>query len=653
VIEEAKLLNTYPGVGWDHFCWDTTLYYHNRAHNKRRLNLYFTRQRKNRSEPYVPFAHPFADFFKAIIRTRASLRGIGYSFQTQMITAQRFLYEATIQHSTSDPTMLTRGHFQQAAMSAYQTHFHNCAYAVGALLEEVSNFVDDHRLTNTRINFRNPIKYPPSGDGLDQESQAKGLEKMPSSRALEALALASSKPLNENEQILLRVIDLFVVGGFRAGEGLTIPLDCWVEELALGEGGRSILDSTNKEPIKRCGLRYSPEKGGEPIVKWLPDHAVPLAKRAVDDLGRLCGEARKQAGKLEKTPNRVPLPGFHNPNDLLDRKQIAEITGLVYPGAVGAFVRNSLRLKPADKRCTRTNGRRANLYRVGDIESALLTMRGQLEVVRATSGRVQMLSESLCVMFCNQFRSKESSLRLLPELIGYKQLTVALGNDDAVLSIFSRRGLVEADNSPIRIRSHAFRHWLNTLADRGGLSDLELALWMGRRDPRQNAAYKHGTVAQRVEWAREAIKDGRLYGDIADIYNGMNDPVEKEEFLETFVSVAHFTPYGVCLHDFALEPCRYHLNCLSGCGEYARTNGDKEERSNLRQLRVFTERQLKMAEQAMTNAEYGASNWVDHNRRILTNTEAALAVDDDAETVEIGKTIRVFPGARTIGQPIS
>jgi hypothetical protein len=266
---------------------------------------------------------------------------------------------------------------------------------------------------------------------------------------------------------------------------------------------------------------------------------------------------------------------------------------------------------------------------------------------------MQTLSQSLCVMFRNQFRGKHATLRFLPELIGYNQLTVALGNVHGALSIFSRRGLVEADNLPIRIRSHAFRHWLNTLADRGGLSDLELALWMGRRDPRQNAAYKHGTVAQRVEWAREAIKDGRLYGDIADIYNGMNDPVEKEEFLETFVSVAHFTPYGVCLHDFALEPCRYHLNCLSGCGEYARTKGDKEERSNLRQLRVFTERQLKMAEQAMTNAEYGASNWVDHNRRILTNTEAALAVDDDAETVEIGKTIRLFPTAGTIGQPIS
>jgi len=255
-------------------------------------------------------------------------------------------------------------------------------------------------------------------------------------------------------------------------------------------------------------------------------------------------------------------------------------------------------------------------------------------------------------MFRNQFRASSATLTFLPELIGYKQLSMALGNDKLAPSVFSRRGLAEADGASMRIKSHAFRHWLNTLADRGGLSDLELALWMGRRDLRQNAAYKHGTVAQRVEWAREALKDGRLYGDIADIYNDMNDPAGKEEFLETFVSVAHFTPYGVCLHDFALEPCRYHLSCLSGCGEYLRTEGDQEERKNLRQLRVFTERQLKRAEHAITKEEYGSSNWVNHNRRLLNNTDAALAVDDDTAVAGAGRSIRIFPGERTKGQPI-
>ena len=65
--------------------------------------------------------------------------------------------------------------------------------------------------------------------------------------------------------------------------------------------------------MKRCGLRYWPEKGGDPVVKWLPDCAVPLAKRAVDDLTRLCQKAREAAAVLERHPDRVSeivMPAF-------------------------------------------------------------------------------------------------------------------------------------------------------------------------------------------------------------------------------------------------------------------------------------------------------------------------------------------------------
>jgi len=651
IVEASKQLNTYPGIPWDQFCWDITPYIHSRAHEKRRFNLYFTRHRKNRLEPFIPFAQPFADFAKAIIRTRASVRGVGYKFQKQMITAQRFLYDVMADHSIVDPCALKFGHFQQAATNAFRSSAHRSAYTTGSLLQEISDFVDDHQLSVTRINFQNPIKHPPHSDGLDEESQVKGLEKMPTAQALNALAVASRGPIDDNERILLRVIDLFVVGGFRAGEGLTIPLDCWVEESKFQHELKPAVDSKNKLSEMRVGIRYWPEKGGEAIVKWLPDCAVPLARRAVSDLTRLCRRARKQAALLEQDPSRVPLPGARDANELLDLKQIAKITGLAYSGAVHAFVNQNLRVKASGRRKT-TKGRPAKRYRVGDIEIALLKIRAQLQIVKMPNGRMQMLSESLCVMFRNQFRANSATLTFLPELINYKQLSIALGNDRLVPSIFSRRGIVELDKSPMRIKTHAFRHWPNTLAERGGLSDLELALWMGRRDPRQNASYKHGTVAQRVEWAREALEGGKLFGDIADLYVEMSDPIEKRQFLETFVSVAHFTPYGVCLHDFALDPCRYHLSCLSGCGEYMRTKGDAEERKNLRQLRVFTERQLKMAERAMAEQEYGSSNWVQHNRRLLTNADAALAVDDEGTVAATGNPIRVFSSEKTKGRPI-
>ncbi len=58
-------------------------------------------------------------------------------------------------------------------------------------------------------------------------------------------------------------------------------------------------------------------------------------------------------------------------------------------------------------------------------------------------------------------------------------------------SVFERFGMVEADGTVIRMNTHQFRHWLNTLAQAGGMSQLEIARWSGRKDVRQNAAYDH------------------------------------------------------------------------------------------------------------------------------------------------------------------
>jgi hypothetical protein len=651
LVAEAQKLTTYEGVAWENFCWDVTRYINrSRAHDKRRLKLYFTQQRKSTSEPYVPFEPKYADFAKAIILKRASQRMVGYAFQKAMLVALRYLYGSLVRGGTTDPTLLETHHFQAAVLEACRTVVPSSAYRIGALLREVADFVNDNQITLIPIRFNNPIPHPPEGDGTDPQSQAEGLEKMPSRATLEALADASNNPLDDEEKILLRVIDLHVVGGFRTGEAATIPLDCWVEEAVIGRDGRPKIDETTGEQVKRFGLRYWPEKGGETLIKWLPDCAVPLARRAVEDLTRLCTPARSVAATLEHEPDRVPLPGNYHPDELLDRNQLVKVLGLSCWGSARCFL-DKIKIRPVERERGKGRGGHRNLYRVREIERALVNRRARLEVVTKPNGKKQKLSESLCVMFRNQFDSCRATLYFLPELIGYRQICTALGSAPDATSVFSRRGLTEPDGSPIRIKTHAFRHWLNTLADRGGLSDVELALWMGRRDVRQNQAYKHGTVEQRVAWAREMIGSGKLQGPVTDKYNTINDPVEKEHFLEVFVNVAHFTPLGVCVHDFGLDPCPYHLNCLRGCTEYLRTKGDEEERKNIRELRVFTARELEKAEQAMLEDEYNASNWVEHSRLLLTGADAALAVDDDP--CSEGELIQVFPSGEMRGQPLA
>ena len=338
VIRAAKALSTYPDISWESSRWKILQYDRSRrTHNRDSRDVVFTRRRKKLADSLVPFAAPYDDFAKSIIRMRASLRGVSSASQQGMILALRFLYEPLHRSRLSDPTSLTRKHFHVALDDARKECAEGSAYGIGHTLAEIATFLNTHQLTRVRIHFRNPIACPRTGDGLDPASQATGLTKMPSAEALEALAAISSHPLDDNEQVLVRIIDLLIVGGFRIGEALTLPRDCWVEETALDARGQPRTQSGTGEPVKRCGLRYWPEKGGDPIVKWLPACAMPLAKRAVDDLTRLCQKAREAAAVLERHPDRVSLPGGFDANRLLSMAELAEILCLPAGARYGGF----------------------------------------------------------------------------------------------------------------------------------------------------------------------------------------------------------------------------------------------------------------------------------------------------------------------------
>ena len=95
VIRAAKALSTYPDISWESSRWKILQYDRNRrTHNRDSRDVVFTRRRKRPADSLVPFAAPYDDFAKSIIRMRASLRGVSSASQQGMILALRFLYEA-------------------------------------------------------------------------------------------------------------------------------------------------------------------------------------------------------------------------------------------------------------------------------------------------------------------------------------------------------------------------------------------------------------------------------------------------------------------------------------------------------------------------------------------------------------------------------
>jgi hypothetical protein len=93
---------------------------------------------------------------------------------------------------------------------------------------------------------------------------------------------------------------------------------------------------------------------------------------------------------------------------------------------------------------------------------------------------------------------------------------------------------------------------------------------------------------------KAGIQEGKLAGPKASMYFEL-PRAKRDRYLDGEVQAVHFTALGLCLHDFAVTPCPYHLNCVRGCADYLRVKGSESERRHLIQIQQSTERALTSA----------------------------------------------------------
>ncbi|WP_157883345.1 hypothetical protein [Pseudomonas sp. ATCC 13867] len=119
-----------------------------------------------------------------------------------------------------------------------------------------------------------------------------------------------------------------------------------------------------------------------------------------------------------------------------------------------------------------------------------------------------------------------------------------------------------------RFSWHDVRHWLNTVYKRGGLTDTQVALLLGRKSSEQTAVYDHVGIRDRVasiRKTRDSIRSGEAAGYITDTYKRLRvvDEGRAEQYLEASTSLLNYMPHGVCTMNLALNPCPHHLSCFS------------------------------------------------------------------------------------------
>lgn len=572
----------------------------------------------------VMMREPFKSFAKSYMRYQYGMRpthDIGKRMQ-----ALRALEAALLETGTADPVRIDRHVLNRAAQRLGERGAATTAYRTGGQLEKISDFLCNNRLIAVPTRWRNPLKRPSDSVRVGKEADDRREAKMPSQAALDALPQVFQLATSPGDVLVSSVIAILCSAPDRISEVLELPVNCEVWKQREGSEETAY------------GLRWWPAKGAAPMVKWVVPTMTGVVEAAISKIRRLTDEARNVARWYEEHPTQLYLTEDTKHFRTQEWLSMADVADIVFAEPVSP---NSAR-KWCDFNQLSKQKRSGYAYvRFADVEAVVLRQlpRG-FPVAAAKTGL--LYSSALFVMQRNALHPQRARFRCVLEPVTDSHIHPRLGQgaNNGIQSIFERCGFYEPDGSLIRVHTHQFRHYLNTLAQAGGLSQLDIAKWSGRKDVRQNRYYDHETPAAVVARIRTAVGDDtRMFGPLAT--GPRAALITRDEFARLKVPTAHTTDFGYCIHDYVMAPCQMHRDCLN-CSEQVCVKGESDKENRIRQARAEATRSLAMAEQADADGELGADEWAEHHRAQLARITALLDILDDP-AVPHGAVIQLMP----------
>ncbi|MBM6581653.1 hypothetical protein ILT44_15760 [Microvirga sp. BT689] len=642
LIGEARASHAFGAdLDFDAPCWEWAGVNGRRVSSAAKVvRLYFTvniegdgRRSPKGMEGRQPLSEPFGSMIKAFIRKSEEEKSKSFSTYHELLRAGRYLHDA-LAPVGFNPCLATVEHFDAAISAARQREAASSAYMVGTKLEELAHRMAKAHVSLAHLDWGNPVPRPDGyGGRMTLAARTARDDRLPSEEALDALARIANLVTEDADVLRMRAVELLVCGGWRINELLTMPFDCEVEETVEQDG----------QAVLRYGLRYDGEKGFDWSIKWIPTPMIDIARRAVADLKRVTAAPRQVARFMAKHPGRAALPEPYrlgDPERLLTAAEIGRLLG--FPGIAG----NTARTWLATHRVPRADPTRARV-RQGDVEAVFVARCARPGPTRP--GRKALpLHDHLFLLFENTLHATRGTNPFVVDVLTDGQLSDFLTPRFEKQTVFERFGFAAADGGAHSVNTHQFRHWLNTLAQAGGMSQMEIARWSGRKIVAQNAAYDHLSGMELAAKARELLEAGRVTGPINDVFAGL-PPVERIRFKETLLATAHTTDVGMCINDWTMAPCAFHGACAD-CRDHLVVKGSADQRERAQELLEEHLTLVAHAELAVADEEYGAANHLEHNRRMVAQLEKIVAVHDDAGVPD-GTLVHLNPSGPSRFEP--
>lgn len=563
----------------------------------------------------------FTDFAKAYFRYQQGHKPTETKNESK---ALRALEAALLQVTGSaDIGNLSITVLDEASMLAKQHYSAGVAYQCGREIERLAEFVTENRLVSGSLHgWRSPIKRADDRNKTGKEGRENREKRLPNVAALNALAeIFANNPSEERDVFTSSVLAMLMSAPSRISEVLALPVDCEVIEC-------------DREGVERYGWRFFSGKGFEGDVKWIPTTMTPVAKEAVRRLVLLSESARQLAKWIEKNPAK-----FYRHPDCPDVADDAPLTMEQACMALGFAhgTRQECQTSLNNRKLAKEDG-------VHTLDSLWQHTLGRLpnEFPWFDEDKGIKYSNALFVLNKNQFHGNRGCLPV--EL--HKPTHNFFNNDlspreyfgsDVHRSIFDRHGYKSETGGRLRLNSHQARHLLNTIAQRGGLSNLEIAKWSGRADVNQNRTYNHMSEYELVGLAESVDPSKALFGPAGEVKKHL--PVSTQEFNTLEHAAAHITEFGYCVHDYTMSPCEKYRDCVN-CTEQVCVKGNTENLARIKARLEKTEYLHCLAKEAIEEGDMGADRWYQYHEKTVRRLRELVVLLENPN-IENGAQIKL------------
>ncbi|UIP31979.1 hypothetical protein [Stutzerimonas kunmingensis] len=579
--------------------------------------------------PFMEFAKAIMVYRKVYLQKKA-MRG----WQGALSALEVALFELT---GTRDVTRVSAAVCNIACehMTRHWTKG-NTAYLCSKSLEALITLMRASKLLKLDFRWTSPLTQMRRGTLKQQKADRE--QKLPNPDAIRALGEVFTNELTRPlDTVVTSACVLLLSAPSRVGELADVELDCLVFKEDT-QGNRRMFLRWYAEKINQVTLK--------PVVK---PEMEPVVERAITLLKQITDEARAYAAWLEDHPDEFPphqgLPPKGPDEPLTYAEACAALKIAVSDCTEWRSTFKKVFLKSMEKKALSPAARAllAEIRGGWDSVGKRVYVKGKLGIQGyAYDDRCVLTLRKLNLLLREKYLPKdfpyttpytegkarvkyrdalftvrtgalvEDSANAVKHGFGVDiaasavRLNVQLGctNKQRKQSLFERYGY-----PGVKVNTHAFRHELNTRMHQAGLSQLLIDAFSGRTT--MGSVYNHETIEERTQGVA-AYHPKTKHSNAAQRLDKVktNQPLSLVDVRELSEGeqdrIIHQTHLGVCVHNFASEPCPKMGACLD-CGLLGCVKGDDVKLGNLKGERDDLKLRLDKALDAQSRGVFGAS----------------------------------------------